>query len=103
MTTKTAEGLTGKTSGSDALRWIHTAKVVLNRTQVDVPIPSEARYVLLESIKPHPDGHRYNVVFYTSSSGDFSYERFGSNGGIIPGKIYELPHDTKKIHLGLSK
>lgn len=104
MTTQTAMqgGLERHTKGKEAMRWIATAKIVLNGTQVDVPIPDGANHVLLEYVKPIPDGHRYNAVFYQAPPGTQGYLEFGR--GKVPiylGTIYQLPPDTRQIHLGV--
>ena len=95
-------GLEKHTLGKDAMKWIATAKVVLNGTQVDVPIPDGASHVLLECVKQMPDGPRYNIVFYQVPPGTQSYLEFG--GGkvpIYPGRIYQLPPDARQLRLGM--
>ena len=96
-----AGGLEGRIDGKDALKWIHTAKVVLNGGLIEVPIPDGSRYVLIESIKPVPDGYRYNVVFFNGPADPNGYLEFGTGKvGIQPNKIYRLPPDVSVLHLG---
>ena len=102
-------GLERSVQGKDALKWIETAKVVLNGARVDIPIPhaDDSRYVMFEYVKAVEDGVRYNIIFYEGSpriAERNGYSTFGrGERGIQKNRIYMLPDDVKQIHLGTEK
>ena len=94
-------GLEKEVNGKDSLKWIHTAKVVLNGTMVNIPIPDGSRYVLLEPVKPVLGGYRYNIVFFDGPADPNGYLEFGRGKvGIQPNRIYRLPPDVNVLHFG---
>jgi len=97
----TQGGLEKGVNGRDSLKWIHTAKVVLNGSKIDISIPDSARYVLLETVKPVLSGYRYNVVFFDGPANPNGYLEFGKGKvGIQPNRIYRLPPDVNALHIG---
>ena len=102
-------GLERSTEGKDSLKWIHTAKVVLNGKRVDIPVPDadSSRYVLFEYVKAVEGGVRYNVVFSEGSpeiAQRNGYSIFGREEiGLQKNRIYYLPDDVRQIHIGTEK
>ena len=99
--TQNAGGLEKGVNGKDALKWIHTAKVVLKGSMVDVPIPDDSMYVSIEPVKPVQGGYRYNVVFYNGPTDPNGYLEFGTGKiGIQPNRVYRIPPRVSVLHLG---
>lgn len=103
MTSQSANrtDLTTKTNGSDSLKWMETAKVVLNGKQVDVPIPDGTnRYLKLQPGKPVKGGQIYKVVFLNGPAEQNGYRGLPkAEDTILPGEIYRIPDAVTKLHL----
>lgn len=103
MTSQSANrtDLATKTHGSDSMKWMETAKVVLNGKQVDVSIPDgTSRYLKLQPLKPVEGGYSYKVVFLNGPAEQNGYRELPkTEDAILPGETYRIPDAVTKLHL----
>ena len=110
MTLQTARqgGLERGVNGKDALKWIETAKVVLNGQIVDIPIPiasaGATRFVRIEPVNVTQEGYKYNIVYYEGQRELIAKKGYTMLGegrrGLQPNRIYALPDYVRQLHIG---
>lgn len=102
MTSQSANrtDLTAKTNESDSMKWMETAKVVLNGKQVDVQIPDGANILKLQRAKPTEGGYLFKVVFLNGPAEQNGYKGLPkAEGTILPDGYYRIPDGATNLHL----